>query len=409
MTPTPRHSTALQTVCNLIPSHLVAKLARRHGVDLVTRTFSAWSHVVSLLFAQIAHSLSLNDVADALRNHKGVLARIRRAKPPSRNGLSHATKIRSADMAEDLFWSVLEDLQRRSPRFGLRHRYSVLPRRFRRAIYAIDSSTIQLVANCLDWAKHRRRKAAAKIHLTLDLTKFLPSVAIVKAANTHDSTEAKELCAALHSGEIALFDKAYVDFAHLSHLDRRGVFWVTRAKSNMAYRVVGQHTVPKANILADVKIELTTPKTREQYGSFLRLVTAAVEINGQLKTMQFLTNNRDWAASSICDLYRSRWGIEVFFKQIKQTLQLSSFLGQSENAIRWQVWIAMLAYVLLRFVGHLSQWKGSFRRLFTLVRGVLLSQRNLWRVIESCGTAPGRAPPEEPINQPRLPGLDPFP
>ena len=409
MNPAAKHSTALQAVCNLIPSYLVGKLARWHGVDRQSRTFSPWSHVVAMLFAQIAHSLSLNDVTDALRNHKGLLARIRRATPPSRNGLSHATKIRSADMAEDLFWSVLKDLQRRSPRFGLRHRYSALPRRFRRTIYAIDSSTIQLVANCLDWAKHRRRKAAAKIHLNLDLTKFLPSVAIVKAANTHDATEAHELCANLQAGEIALFDKAYVDFAHLFHLAGRGVFWVTRAKSNMAYRAMGQHTVAKGNILADERIELTGPKTHEQYPQVFRLVTAIVEINGQPKTMQFITNNMDWAASSICDLYRSRWGIEVFFKQIKQTLQLSSFLGHSENAIRWQVWIAMLTYVLLRFVGHLSRWKGSFRRLFTLVRGVLLSRRNLWRIIESCGTAPGRSPPAETIKQPQLPGLEPVP
>ena len=408
MTPTAEHSTALQAICNLIPSHLVAKLARRHGVNLVTRSFSAWSHVVAMLFAQLAHSLSLNDVADALRNHKGALSRIRRARPPSRNGLSHATKIRTADMAEELFWTVLEDLQNRSPTFGLRHRYSVLPRRFRRAIYAIDSSTIQLVANCLDWAKHRRRKAAAKIHLNLDLTTFLPSVAIVKAANTHDSTEAKELCANLRDGEIALFDKAYVDFAHLFHLDQRGVQWVTRAKSNMAYRVVGQHTVARETLLADERIELTSPKTYEQYPQRLRLVTAEVEVDGHLKSMRFITNNMDWAASSICELYQSRWGIEVFFKQIKQTLQLSTFLGHSENAIRWQVWMAMLTYVLLRFVGHRSQWKGSFRRLFTLVRGILLSQRNLWRVIESCGTARGSPPPENPANQPCLPGLESF-
>ena len=408
MTPTAEHSTALQAICNLIPSHLVAKLARRHGVNLVTRSFSAWSHVVAMLFAQLAHSLSLNDVADALRNHKGALSRIRRARPPSRNGLSHATKIRTADMAEELFWTVLEDLQNRSPTFGLRHRYSVLPRRFRRAIYAIDSSTIQLVANCLDWAKHRRRKAAAKIHLNLDLTTFLPSVAIVKAANTHDSTEAKELCANLRDGEIALFDKAYVDFAHLFHLDQRGVQWVTRAKSNMAYRVVGQHTVARETLLADERIELTSPKTYEQYPQRLRLVTAEVEVDGHLKSMRFITNNMDWAASSICELYQSRWGIEVFFKQIKQTLQLSTFLGHSENAIRWQVWIAMLTYVLLRYVGHQSQWKGSFRRLFTLVRGILLSQRNLWRVIESCGTARGSPPPENPANQPCLPGLESF-
>ena len=190
MAPATRHHTTLEQICNLIPPHLVAVLARRHGVDHQARGISPWSHIVAMLYAQLAHSLSLNDVADALRNHKGSLGRIRRATPPSRNGLSHATKIRTADMAEDLFWAVLAALQQQSPRFGLRHRYSGLPRRFKRAIYAIDSTTIQLLANCLDWAKHRRRKAAAKCHMNLDLQHFLPSFAIVKAANTHDSTEA---------------------------------------------------------------------------------------------------------------------------------------------------------------------------------------------------------------------------
>lgn len=408
MTPATRHHTTLEQICNLIPPHAVAVLARRHGIDRQSRGISPWSHVVAMLYAQLAHSLSLNDVADALRNHKGSLARIRRATPPSRNGLSHATKVRSADMAEDLFWAVLSALQEQSPGFGLRHRYSGLPRRFKRAIYAIDSTTIQLVANCLDWAKHRRRKAAAKCHMNLNLQHFLPSFAIVKPANTHDSTEAHELCAHLQAGEIALFDKAYVDFAHLYHLDQRGVFWVTRAKSNMAYRVVGQHSAAKGDILGDYEIELTTPKTAEQYPQRLRLVIAEVEIDGKRRVLSFITNNMTWAASSVCELYQSRWGIEVFFKQIKQTLQLSSFLGHSENAIRWQVWMALLTYVLLRFVGHMGQWTGSFRRLFTLLRGVLMSRRNLWRLLASCGTAPGRSPPNLSTKQPCLPGLGCF-
>jgi hypothetical protein len=403
-----KHSTPLHAICNLIPPYLVAKLARKHGIDKQARSFSPWSHVVALLFAQLAHSLSLNDVVDTLRNHIGRLFQIRRATPPSQSGLSYATKNRSADMAEELFWGVLDYLQNRLPTFGLRHRYSALPHRFRRTIYAVDSSTIQLVAHCMDWAKHRRRKAAAKIHLTLDLNRFLPSVAIVKAANTHDSTEAKELCAHLQDGEIALFDKAYVHFEHLYHLADRGVQWVTRAKDNMTYRVIGQHAPAKGALLGDWIIELTTKKSREQYPQTLRLVTARVEMDGKVKQMEFITNNMEWAATSVCDLYRSRWGIEVFFKQIKQTLKLSSFLGYSENAIRWQVWTAMLTYVLLRFVGEMSRWSGSFRRLFTLIRGVLLSSRDLWWVIESCGTAPVRPPPEIGPNQPCLPGFNAF-
>ena len=389
MQPAKHNYTVLQQICQHIPAHLVAKLSRDYGVDKQARGFSPWSHVVAMLHVHLAHSLSLNDVADTLRNHSGVLTTIRRATPPSRNGLSHANRVRDPDMAQALFWEVLSHIQSQHPDFGRGHKYSGLPKRFKRAIHAIDSTTIQLVANCMDWAKHRRRKAAAKCHMQLNLQTFLPQFAIVKEASTHDSTEAYQLCSNLKDGEIAVFDKAYVDFPHLADLDKRGVFWVTRAKDNMNYRIVKQHTPPKGDILRDVLIELKTPKSYQAYPQKLRLVTANVEVNGVMKTMTFITNNFLWAPSSICDLYKCRWGIEVFFKQIKQTLQLSDFLGHSQNAILWQVWMALLAYVLIRFIGHLGQWKGTFRRLFTLLRGVLFSRLDAMSVMLLCGTARG--------------------
>jgi hypothetical protein len=408
MKPAASKNTILNQICNLIPRNLVPRLARKHGVNKKARNFTPWSHIVAMLHAQLAHSLSLNDVADTMRNHAGTLATIRRASPPSRNGLSHANKVRNADMAEDLFWIMLEHIQKLHPKFGRGHKYSGLPRRFKRAIYAIDSTTIQLVANSIDWAKHRRRKAAAKCHMQLNLQSFLPNFAIVKAANTHDSTEARELCANLQDGEIALFDKAYIDFSHLHDLDRRGVFWVTRSKDNMRYRVVGQHREAKGNIHGDYLIELMVEKSGQNYPKLMRLVVATVEVDGKPKVMTFITNNMEWASSSICDLYQCRWGIEVFFKQIKQTLQLADFLGHSENAMRWQVWIALLTYLLLRYISHLGRWAGSFRRLFTLLRGVLFSRLEIFSVLQSCGTARGSprmiAAPEHAY----LPGFEKF-
>jgi IS4 transposase len=225
--------------------------------------------------------------------------------------------------------------------------------------------------------------------MQLNLQTFLPQFAIIKEASTHDSTEAYRLCLNLKSGEIAVFDKAYVDFTHLADLNRRDVFWVTRAKDNMQYRIIKQHTKPKGDILSDVLIELKTPKSYKAYPQRLRLVTANVEVNGVKKTMTFITNNMIWAPGSICDLYKCRWGVEVFFKQIKQTLQLADFLGHSRNAILWQVWMAMLAYVLIRFIGHLGQWRGTFRRLFTLLRGVLFSRLDAFSIMSLCGTARG--------------------
>ena len=406
MKPAKHQYTILKQICQYIPAHLVSKLARSFGIDKKARTFSPWSHIVAMLHVQIAHSLSLNDVADTLRNHSGVLTTIRGATPPSRNGLSHANRVRDPNMAQALFWDVLSHIQNRHPDFGIGHKYSGLPRRFRRTVYAVDSTTIQLVANCIDWAKHRRRKAAAKCHMQLNLQTFLPEFALVKEASTHDSTEAYRLCLNLKSGEIAVFDKAYVDFTHLADLGRRGVFWVTRSKDNMKYRIVKEHTKPKGDVLCDVLIELETPKSYKAYPQRMRLVTAYVKVDGVKKLMTFITNNMTWAPSSICDLYKCRWGVEVFFKQIKQTLQLGDFLGHSRNAILWQVWMALLTYVLVRYIGFLGQWKGSFSRLFTLLRGVLFSRLDAFSVMSFCGTARGSPRMVGRPQQAYLPGFE---
>src|SRR5713226_6591649 len=171
--PTPGKFSLLRQLCNLIPNHLVPRLAREHSVEQKSRTFLPWSHVVSLIYAQLTHALGLNDVCDALRLHSGPLSALRGATPPSRNNLSHANQHRDASMAEQLFWRVLDHLQTLKPDFAGGQRFG-LARRFKRVIHVVDSTTIQLVASCLDWAKHRRRKAAAKCHLRLDLHSFLP-------------------------------------------------------------------------------------------------------------------------------------------------------------------------------------------------------------------------------------------
>ena len=386
--PTKHSFSVLHQLCNLIPGHLVPKLAREHKVDEKARTFTPWSHVVSLLFAQLTHSIGLNDVCDTLRHHSAKLAAIRGAVPPTRNNLSHSNKNRDSNMMEALFWRMLEHLQTISPGFGPSGRYRGLPRRFKRAVHAVDSSTIALVANCIDWAKHRRRKAAAKLHLRLNLQSFLPGFAIIEEASHHDSRRTMALCAALEAGEIAIFDKAYVHFLHLFDLTQRGIFWVSRAKDNMSYKVRRKLLKkPDGNILRDDEIVLTVAKSKKQHPTTLRRVEAKVEVDGKMVVMVFITNNFQWAASSVCDLYQSRWGIEAFFKQIKQTLKICDFLGYSKHAIRWQLWAALLLYLLLRFQAFLSQWPHSFTRIFALVRGVVWDRFNLREVLDFYGTA----------------------
>lgn len=407
-TPTKHYTNTLHQLCKLIPSHLTQKLAKEYGVDKKARTFTPWSHVVSLLFAQLTHAIGLNDVCDTLRHHAAKLSVIRGAVPPCRNTLSHANNTRNSDMMEDLFWKVLAHLQQLSAGFGPAGRYRGLPHRFKRAIHAVDSTTISLVANCMNWAKHRRRKTAAKMHLRLNLQSFLPDFAIIEEASHHDSTRAVPLCAALQAGEIAIFDKAYMHFLSLFELHQRGIFWVTRAKDNLRYRVYRKRLrKPSGKILRDDEITLVGTKSRTEYPQRLRRVEAIVEVNGEERVMVFLTNNFDWAPSSVADLYRCRWAIEAFFKQIKQTFKVCDLLGYSKDAIRWQLWSALLLYVLLRYVAYVSQWPHTFTRLFTLVRGVTWDRFGLFDLADFYGTARHRYRMCTTPQQAYLPGFSP--
>jgi hypothetical protein len=199
----PQKSTmaVLAQIVKLIPAKLIDTLAAKHKIQW--RKFNPTSHVVTLLYSHLSHALSLNDICDSLKNHSGILSQIRNCTTPSRNGLSNANRTRNADMAEDLFWETINFFKNEFPQFFRSSReYPGLPRRFRRAIYAFDSTTIQLTADSLSWAKHCRRKAAAKMHTGLNMQSFLPNFVIVKSAKDSDPKTAWELCSGLKDGEI---------------------------------------------------------------------------------------------------------------------------------------------------------------------------------------------------------------
>lgn len=415
MNPQEHNMAVLGQIVKLIPKKLIEKLKNKYKIQ--TRAFSATSHVVTMLYAQLSHALSLNDICDCLRFHSGYLSQIRNCTPPSRNGLSHANATRNAAMAEELFWTVLAEIKQKYPGFITKGRhYPGLPWRFKRTIHIVDSTTIKLIAKCLNWAKHREQKAAAKLHLDLELKSFLPNFAIVKRAKDADPKMAWELCANIRAGEIVVFDRAYVDFNHLYRLQQRGVIWVTRAKDNMNYEIMGQQLteeeIQQAEymhvnkifmgqqpiVLSDYRIKINE-QMRGKYPPELRLVVACVLINGMPYKMKFITNQFEWSPYSICELYLARWGIEVFFKEIKQTLQLADFLGTSENAIKWQIWTALLAYLLLRLIGWLAEWKQSFRRLYTLVKGMLWSRRNVSELLRTVISPIGNKSPPQTIKQ----------
>jgi hypothetical protein len=397
----------VRQICELIPPHMVSKIAREHEID--ARKFSPWSHVVSHIYGQLTHAVGLNDICDALDLHQTELRAIRGATAPKRNTFSHANRSRNSQMARSLYWKMMNHLQTRSPSFAHGRIGKGYLRRFKKSIYAVDSTTIHLVANCMDWASHRRRKAAAKCHMNLNLQTMLPHYAVVDTARFTDNQNAWEVCAPLRKGEIVVFDKAYVDFAHLRDLGARGVWWVSRAKANLKHRTLRERPPSHPNVIRDRIVELTDYNTKKKYGEELRLVDAIVEVDGRNVQMQFLSNHLEWAAWTICELYRARWEIERFFKEVKQTVQLVDFVGHNRNAVQWQIWMALLVHLLMRYLAHLSQWTHSFTRLFTLVRAGLWFRYDLTSFLSSYGTAEGCFRMIVCPQQTYLPGLGPPP
>ena len=416
--------TVLGQFCKLIPKYCLAKVCaelNKEGIKIAARAFSVWSHIVSMIYCHMAHCISLNDICDGLQNFKGNLNNIRNATAPHRNTLSHANRTRDIALIKRLFWKTVEHYQQTYPKFFTQggRSYFRLPRRFKRAIRAIDSTTIELIAKCMDWAKHRKHKAAAKVHVALDLISFIPIRVVTDSANHHDGSYMSELCGNMKSGDIAVMDRAYVDYKQLNTLTEQGVFWVTRSKSNMNIKVIrelnkGRKNTPQKGkephypiILKDEEVELTGKTSHRRYPRSFRHVSAIVQdSNGKEITVSFLSNNMEWAASSICDLYRCRWGIETFFKEIKQTLQIRTFVGFSRNAIEWQIWSALLTYLLMRIMAFLSEWKRDFKHFFTLMKGALWAKRTVRVIVSRYGTAEESPPEQHAQLTPDLPGIN---
>ena len=345
------------------------------------------------MYGQLSKALSLNEICDAARLHEPEWNRIRGATAPKRNTFSNANRTRDPAMAEALYWAMLEHLEALSPGFLGDRRLKGFLARLKRDVFAIDSTTLRLALNCIDWARHRRKKAAAKLHMKLDLRSRLPSFAAIGSAGKHDCTQHYSLCRDLCDGDVLLADRAYVDLPFLYDLSQRGVTFVLRDKENMVYNVVARRTHKNPRILSDEIVVMGHEGSYEKYPSRLRRVVALVEVDGKDQIMSFITHNFDWSPRTIVELYRARWAIETFFKELKQTLQLTDFVGYNENAVKWQVWTALLTHLLIRFQRHVSRWGLSFSRLVGVIRSAIWIKKDLPGVLQLYGTASG---PKQP-------------
>jgi len=320
--------------------------------------FPCWNQFVAMLFCQLGRAHSLREICGGLASCEGRLSHLGVQTPPARSTLAYANEHRPPELYEQVFNQLLVRCQA----LGSGKRKF----RFKNKVLLVDASVIELCASVFDWAKFRRTKGAVKLHLVLDHDGYLPTFAVITEGRKH---EVKVAQAALHfdPGSIVVMDRGYNDYTLLGLWTEEGVFFVTRMKDNAVYDVVEEREVPQhRNILKDQIVRLTGVGAEEKCPHPLRRVEVLNPETGEV--FVFLTNNRKLCATTIAALYKERWQIELFFKTLKQNLKIKTFVGTSPNALKTQIWTALIALLLLRYLQLKSKLNWSLSNLVALLR-----------------------------------------
>lgn len=375
------------------PRSEFARLVQKHGAEKGAKGFTCWTQFVSMLFCQLARADSLREICGGLACCLGKLVHLGLGDAPSRSTLSYANEHRPAALYQDLFWTALDRFRQQGSIGGLRKSRF----RFKNRLLSFDSTTISLCLSLFPWAKYRQAKGGAKIHVLLDHDDYMPVFVHISEAKPHDLKAAKLLN--LNPGSIVAMDRAYNDFQLFSDWTKQGVFFVTRMKDNTVFEVTEERTPPQnRNILADQTIRLTGAEADEKCPHPLRrLVVWDAEHEREIV---LLTNHLDFGASTISAIYKDRWEIEVFFKTLKQNLKIKTFVGTSENALRIQIWTALIALLLLRWLHHLSKAGWSLSNLAAMLRMNLFTYRDLVEWINKPFATPPTVPEFQQLTLP---------
>ena len=340
------------------------KFVKEVGAERHARGVSSWDHFVALMFAQLAGQESLRCIEAGMATQINSLYHLG-AKLLNRSSLSYANNHRPATLFEKIFYFILAKCQNIAPK----HKF-----KFKNPLYSIDSTVIELCLSLFEWAKYQKSKGAIRLHFELDHSGYLPKFMVLTTGKVSEHTIAKEI--KFKAGDVVVFDRGFLDFGFLNSLDNKGVFYVTRFKSNSAYKVIERKEKTNKNILADQIIELTVDWTHNKYPKKLRRIRVKDPETG--KSIVIITNNFKWAATTIAKIYKERWQIELFFKAIKQNLNIKNFIGVSLNAMLSQIWIALIVYLLINYIKFKSKIGLAFSTIISIIPLNLFSRRNLW-------------------------------
>jgi len=362
------NNTVFSQLLKLIPRHEFETLAKQHHSGRSFRTASRWSQFVTMAMAQLSGRSSLRDIVENISAQAHRLYHLGSVKL-SRSNLSRINE----DKPYTLYAALFEKLLRRCQGVAPGHNF-----RFKNPLYSLDATTIDLCLSVFPWAEFRSTKGAIKLHVGLNHAGYLPEFVTITEGKDHDITVGRTLN--FPKGSIVAIDKAYNDYAWYNQLTNKGIFFVTRLKSNAKFRIVCRRQVPKdKGLTCDQTIEFTGTQTAKKCPIQLRRIGYRDPETG--KHYVFLTNNFKLSARTIADVYKARWQVELFFKWIKQNLKIKSFVGTSKNAVMTQIWIAMCIYLIIAYIKFQSRLKRSMQQILRLLQLNLFEKRDLMALL----------------------------
>jgi hypothetical protein len=363
---------------------------RKLNAERHARGVSCWQQFVSMMFCQLGRAHSLREIEQGLKSCEGKLSHLG-IEALSRSSLSYANAHRPWQLYERTFHLLFGRFQAQLALGGGQRKKKF---RFKNKLVSLDSSVIDLCLKMFDWAKFRTTKGAIKLHLLLDHDGYLPSFCVVTSGKVADVTVAQRL--KLQPGTIVVDDRGYNDYELFGRWTEEGVYFVTRLKDNAVYRAVKNLPVPQTRsggVIKDQLIRFTGLGAKAKCAHELRLVT--FHDAEQDRSFEFLTNNFKLASSTIAAIYKDRWAVELFFKALKQNLKIKTFVGTTSNAVKTQVWTALITMLMLRFMQLKSQWGWSLSNLVALLRMNLFTHRDLWAWLNN----PLGVPPDPGVPQ----------
>ena len=361
-------------VLNQVPRQGFNEIVMNKNGNKHKQSFDCWSHFVSMMFCQLAQANSLREICGGLKTCGGKLNHLGVETAPSKSNLSYANKHRDPEIFKEVFFMLLNHCKAIAPR----HKFT-----FDKKLYSLDATLIELCVKSFPWATYRKTKGAIKLHMLLDHDGYLPVFLDFTEGAVHEINSARQM--ELPRDSMVACDRAYIDFDMLYSWNQNGVYFVSRLKSNATYETP-EYDLKQydGNILSDEVIFLRGAQGK--YPERLRKVVVCDIENHQ--TLTLLTNNFELDAETIGEIYKERWQIESFFKMLKQNLKIKTFVGTSENAVKIQVWTALIAILLLKYLKFLSKAKWHFSTLVTFLKWNLFVYRDLQQWLDQPFTKP---------------------